>query len=328
MFALSANLSVLIVTWVRIKVICDKCPVSIIFLRSMLDAQSRSRQSFAMATTKTNGSGSAANGSSRPVVKHRPGLGGCQWVDWDAYQSLPDLTRLFSLTVIGIMTFRYLQAHQWNFMLVMTGFYLHPLVILFFVLATATVYLGLSGSEQFEPLPRYERWIVEWYWWNAWLFHMTMDGASGTYRLIPVVVQQYDILDQRFPTGNVMPWVIGWIELFMHGPLCLVTLYAILQRHPLRFPLEIVTSTFQFFGMVGFILGELYEGQIHVPAKDPVGTLVTAVDGTVSINSWGNVKFLDMYHFVYYWFGFWFCNLIWAVVPYVSVCVHFVLLRL
>jgi EXPERA (EXPanded EBP superfamily) len=263
-----------------------------------------------MTTTETNGSGSADNGSSMSVVKHRPGLGGCQWVDWDAYQSIPDPTRLFALTVIGIMTFRYLQAHQWNFILVMTGFYLHPLVVLLIVLATVTVYLGLSGSETFDPLPRYERWIVEWYWWNAWIYHMTMDSASGTVRLIPLVLQQYDILDQPFPTGYVMPSVIGWIELFMNGLLCLVTLYAILQRHPLRFPLEIVTSTFQFLGIIGHILGDLYGGQ---------------ADGTVSINSWGNVKSMDMYHFDYYWFLFWFCNLIGTVVPYVSArCVRLV----
>jgi hypothetical protein len=40
-----------------------------------------------------------------------------------------------------------------------------------------------------------------------------------------------------------------------------------------------------------------------VPALDPVG---------VPGNKWANVKF-DFYHFTYYWFGFWFCNLIWYV---------------
>ena len=89
--------------------------------------------------------------------------------------------------------------------------------------------------------------------------------------------------------------------------MCLPPRLAILSRSPLRFSLELFTSTLQFTGMIVFVGAELYERQIHVPALDPVG------DGT---HMWANVKFFDAYHFVYYWFGFWFCNLVWGVVPY------------
>jgi hypothetical protein len=54
--------------------------------------------------------------------------------------------------------------------------------------------------------------------------------------------------------------------------------------------------------MILFIAAEVMEGQLNVPALDPVG---------VPGNRWANVKFFDLYHFTYYWFGFWFCNLIW-----------------
>jgi hypothetical protein len=79
--------------------------------------------------------------------------------------------------------------------------------------------------------------------------------------------------------------------------------------------LELIVSSFQFMGMVLFIAAEVMEGQLNVPALDPVG---------VPGNRWANVKF-DLYHFTYYWFGFWFCNLIWYVMDCVRTGVWIVL---
>lgn len=75
------------------------------------------------------------------------------------------------------------------------------------------------------------------------------------------------------------------------------------QNHPLRYPMELITSTFQFMGMIVFVFAELNEGQLNVPAIDPVG---------IPGNRWANVKVFDLYHFTYYWFGFWFCNFVWG----------------
>ncbi|GKY90385.1 hypothetical protein MPSEU_000012500 [Mayamaea pseudoterrestris] len=228
------------------------------------------------------------------------GIGGCHYVPWQKAHKMPDPTRVFSLLVITIMVFRFLVANDWNVSLVMTGFFLNVYVVAFFSLACAVFYL----SKPLTPLPVYDQWTAEWYFWNAWLYHMVMDGASGSFRLVPVVVQQYDILDQRFPKHHVVPWLIGSMELFLMAPLCLLTLWAIQKRHVLRFPLELVTSTFQMAGMIVFVGAEVYEGQFNIPALDPVGTK----DGL-------DFKF-NMYHLVYYWFGFWFCNLVWGVIPY------------
>lgn len=199
-------------------------------------------------------------------------------------------------------------AHHWDFTATLYGFYLNPYVDVFFALAVGALYLGLQKrkEQKASTLSRMECWAVEWYWWNAWLFHMTMDGASGSFQLVPVVVHQYEILDMRFQTHHVVPWTIGVLELFVHGPMCLWTLYAILvPNHPLRWPLEIVTSMLHIIGMYVFVVAEVYEGQLNVPANDPVG---------VPGNTWANVKF-DLYHLTYYWFGFWFCNLVWGFVP-------------
>jgi len=235
-------------------------------------------------------------------------VGGCMWINWNSNficKVLPDPTRIFSILVIAIMVLKYLHANEWKLELALSGFFLNPYVVFFCTIATVTLYLAKPTTTTKE-MSVYDKWALEWYWWNAWLYHAVMDGASGTFGLVPVVVQQYHVLDKRFATHHVVPWLVGLVELLVMFPLCLFTLYAIRKHSPLRYPLELITSTFQFMGMVMFVGAEVYEGQLNVPALDPVG-----IEG----NRWANVKF-DLYHFTYYWFGFWFCNLVWGVVPY------------
>ena len=216
------------------------------------------------------------------------------------------------------MFFRFLQSHEWDIQQLVTGFFLNPYVIVFFAASVVTAYIGLKNLSNktgdgnssllsaWKSLPIYDQWAAEWYWWNAWLYHGIMDGASGTLQAIPVVVSQYKVLDHRFATHHSVPWVVGLVEILFHQPVCLLTLYAVLVKSPYRFPLEIITAILHMFGAFVFVFAEVYEGQFNVPALDPVG---------IPGNRFGNVKWLSHYQFVYYWFGFWFCNFVWIWVP-------------
>jgi EXPERA (EXPanded EBP superfamily) len=274
-----------------------------------------------------NGSSSSGNGSvhaassrngaahgtrpSPPSLTTAADLGGCHWIPWDApwVAALPDPTRAFSLVCLVIITGVFLYMNHGDVAAVVWGLYLNPYVLLFFATAVATWYhaaVKVRESPQLATVPVYDAWTAEWYWWNSWLFHATMDGSAGALRLVPVVVQQYDIMDLRFPTRHAVPWMIGLIELVCMYPLCLATYHAVVTKSPHRYALELVTSSMQFMGMVIFIVTEVYEGQVNVPALDPVGN---QHDGTLQLR-------YNLYHLVYYWFAFWFCNLIWGVVPY------------
>jgi hypothetical protein len=230
-------------------------------------------------------------------------LGGCHWIDWEKAERFPDPTRCFSLLVIIIMIYRYAEAHDWDWTLTLY----HGIVADVFVLVcVGTALISWLACYPFtKKLAVYDRWSAEWYWWNAWFFHMLMDGMVGSLRLIPLAVHQYDVLDRRFIQRHSVPWTVGMVELCIMNPLCLLSYWAVCQDHSLRFPLELITSTFQIMGMLIFLISEVYEGQLNVPALDPVG---------VPGNRWGNVKW-NHYHLTYYWFGLWFCNLVWAVVP-------------
>lgn len=220
------------------------------------------------------------------------------------YTTMPDPTQSFSLLVISIMMIRFLLAHEWEFSLLLSGFFLNPYVILSFVLA-ALVKWWFCSSALFQKLSVRDQWTAEWYWWNAWFYHMVLDGFAGSLHLVPVVLHQYQIMDKRFVTEHSVPWTVGMVELCFMGPMCLLVYWLIVQRHPLRFPMEILVASFQIMGMIVFVYAEIYEGQLNVPALDPVGQ---------PGNRWANVKF-NQYHLTYYWFGFWFCNHVWLIIP-------------
>ena len=236
--------------------------------------------------------------------------GGSHWITWDAQwvRNMPDPTRIFTSTVLGTIVFKYLIENEWNLQFVIFGFFLNPYVLFSFAVSIGVAFHAGFTWKSFYALPVYDRWAVEWYFWNAALYHMIMDGFTGTFGVVPLVLYQYQQLDFRFISHHSVPWLVGLVELFVHAPFCLLSMWAILKNHPLRYPMELITGVLHIFGMVMFIGAEIYEGQLNVPSKDPVG---------ISGNMWANVKFNDFYQFTYYWFGFWFCNLVWLFVPYV-----------
>ena len=241
-------------------------------------------------------------------AKTQQDLGVLKWVDWGSplVQKLPDPTRLFSMFVMGFPIVRFLMDHDYDFSLIVSGFLLDPFVLGCLTAATATSYLAASkdgGSS--ASLPVYDRWAAEWYWWNAFLYHGVLDGATGSFSQVPVMLSQYQVLDRRFITHHSVPFTVGLVEFFIMQPCCLALVWSIHRRCVYRYPLELVLGCCHIFGLILFVVAEVYEGQLNVPSLDPVG---------VPGNRWANAK-LNFYHFMYYWFGFWFCNLVWLFVP-------------
>jgi EXPERA (EXPanded EBP superfamily) len=249
-------------------------------------------------------------------------LGWCHYIAWDSdflRHTFPDPTRSFVVVCISIMYIRYVLAHNGNLLLGIYGLFLNPYVLFYVGTAMCTVYMGTVQYQKhnhkafsIQKLPLYERWIIEWYFWNGCMFHAIMDGSSGSLRLVPVVVHQYDVLDLRFVAVHCVPFMIGMVELLIMYPLCLLSMYTIIVdvRHSYRFPLELITSTLHIFGAILFVFTEVYDGQCHIPALDPVGQHCDDDWTRHTIQ----LKF-NWYHLTYYWFGFWFCNMIWVVVP-------------
>ena len=235
-------------------------------------------------------------------------LGMLRSINWSSpvVEKCPDPTRLFSWFVIGFPLVRFLMDHDYDFSLVVSGFLLDPFVLGCLAAAVAVSYFATSNkTNPATAMPVYDRWAAEWYWWNAFLYHGVLDGATGSFCQVPVMLSQYQVLDRRFITHHSVPFTVGSVEFFIMQPLCLALVWAIHRRCVYRFPLELMLGCCHIFGLVMFMVAEIYEGQLNVPSLDPVG---------IPGNRWANPK-LNFYHFMYYWFGFWFCNLIWLFIP-------------
>ena len=257
--------------------------------------------------------------ASNTLNNEKSQLGLFATVDWQSpwIKRLPDPTRIFSLFVIGFPIVQFLIQHDFNVSLIVSGFILDPFVLGCLAAAVATSYLATHGNTT-TALPVYDRWAAEWYWWNAFLYHGVLDGATGSFCQVPVMLSQYQILDRRFITHHSVPFTVGCVEFFIMQPCCLALVYAIHRRCVYRFPLELILGCCHIFGLIMFLVAEVYEGQLNVPSLDPVG---------VPGDRWANAK-LNFYHFMYYWFGFWFCNLVWLFIPSIRMyrafqeCIH------
>lgn len=91
-----------------------------------------------------------------------------------------------------------------------------------------------------------------WYLVNGVVFHILFDGLSGSFLLVPLIVDQYQVLDNRFNTHHAVPYVVGIIEIVAMAPACFFAYRAIKQGLPSRYPLELLVALLHAFGMVMF----------------------------------------------------------------------------
>eukprot|EP00054_Salpingoeca_dolichothecata_P019712 m.122891 g.122891 ORF g.122891 m.122891 type:complete len:245 (+) comp23363_c0_seq1:81-815(+) len=182
-------------------------------------------------------------------------------------------------------------------------FFREPAVIFTFGVLLATILISIRKAKPVQP---WEIRSANWYLMNGTVIHILMDGLVGVFGKVPLIYRQYLVLDRRFQTHDAVPVIAGATELFVMGPLCLLAYYAIYNQQPWRYPLELVIAIFQLFGTIFFAGAEIYNGCVNVPADYPVGA--------GGAGCFGEPK-LEEYYFTFYYFGFWFCNTIWIIVP-------------
>jgi len=188
----------------------------------------------------------------------------------------------------------------------------------FTVIVTFLVYQIAHDAEygKTSSLTMGEKWISRWYLWNGAVFHMLMDGFSGsfsnTFAGVPLIANQYEKLDRRFNTANPdhsTIWTVGVLELFVMTPLCFYCYIGMNKGWASRWPMELIVGVCHIFGMLVFCLTEIKDGQRNIPGTNPIG----GDNGLFEHAKWDNE------HLTFYWFGFVVCNLVWFVVPYLRI---------
>jgi hypothetical protein len=211
----------------------------------------------------------------------------------------------------------------------------------FFLIATASVVLTVWYSHRggYVKLSAGELRAANWYLLCGAYIHFLMDGLVGCYGVWNLMRRAYETLDGRFPkpyTGDApgydkaykiaegtlvpppialrqaipnfsVPYVVGHMEMLVYFPLCLALYYAYKKGLPWRRPLEILIAAFQLFGAIVFMGAEEVTGMsnLFLPGN-------TTGSGKVPTD-WDVWMYVDTACF--YWFAYFFCNLIWVFVP-------------
>jgi hypothetical protein len=174
------------------------------------------------------------------------------------------------------------------------SYFLDPWMITTFGLLFAVVHVTKSKLPPQQLSVRDQR-IASWYLVNGIFIQFLMDGLVGGLQQVPVLRTQYEKLDARYRNHDPTVMIISLIELFIMSPLCLVVYYGYHRKTAWRAPVELVTCTLHAMGTVVFVGSELLVGLKDVPC-----------DWTLSFS---------IYHLIYFWFAFVFCNTLWIALP-------------
>lgn len=216
-----------------------------------------------------------------------------------------------------------------------------------YFLAALGIYLAVlffvQPSKKVKSFGWYGLVKGHWYLLNACFIHFLMDGCVGVlsqfkdqgswghswdlmyhqYRLLDVRFQRLDWNGKpntRYPINWVVPAIMGTMEMLIHAPLCIATYYGYKHRSAWRAPVEILASMIQLVGAIIFMYGENIRGvhNLFPNSMDSEGSEHDGINGNSDMmhgykGASDTGKLANMG--VYYYFGFWFANWIWIVVP-------------
>jgi len=145
--------------------------------------------------------------------------------------------------------------------------------------------------------------MAYWFLMNGVFYNLFLDVVSGQFQLMDEMSRQYLKVEPRYELGphNVHGQSVFWTsmcEIFFQSPLCLMVYFGYRRGKPWRRPVEIIASLLHVAGVWFFYVPEAFAGFDHLGGWPK--TLKEA---------------LTFERVVFFWFGFWFCGILWTVVP-------------
>ncbi|OMH85804.1 3-beta-hydroxysteroid-Delta(8),Delta(7)-isomerase [Zancudomyces culisetae] len=146
-------------------------------------------------------------------------------------------------------------------------------------------------------LTKLEKFGIIWFAISG-MIHMVLEGyfvafnrsIAGNSHVLADIWREYALSDSRYLSSDPFTVVMEGITALFDGPLALFTVYAIVNRHPLRHVTQILCSMCQLYGDVLYMLINILERCVYTH-PDPF----------------------------YFWAYFVFCNLPWIVIPMVYI---------
>ncbi|CAD5115479.1 DgyrCDS4448 [Dimorphilus gyrociliatus] len=100
--------------------------------------------------------------------------------------------------------------------------------------------------------------------------------------------KEYSKGDSRYILKDTFTVCMETITAFIDGPLCLIAVYAFLTNKPYRYIVQLIVSLCQLYGDILYLSTEAFEGFQHG----------------------------EIFHPIYFWFYFFFMNILWIIIPF------------
>lgn len=170
-------------------------------------------------------------------------------------------------------------------------------------LALTFVIVKFAHSVPCLPLTPHERRIAFWFLMNGVYFNLFLDVIAGQFQSMGEMSRQYNFVEPRYALGPFSDagspvFITSMLELFCHSPIGIFAYIAYTRRWPQRHIAAFTVSLLHAIGVVYFYIPEVINGFRHL------GGWPQSID-----------EALTFHRLLFFWFGFWFCGVVWILVP-------------
>uniref|UniRef100_A0A7S3PJQ8 EXPERA domain-containing protein n=1 Tax=Aplanochytrium stocchinoi TaxID=215587 RepID=A0A7S3PJQ8_9STRA len=177
------------------------------------------------------------------------------------------------------------------------------------MMVASWVYLGVvlyitHGDGKSIALGERDQRVALWFLMNGVYFNLFLDVVSGQFQMMDEMSRQYLVVEPRYQFGvfdvhGQSVFMTSMCELFFQSPLCIVAYYAYCRNKSYKLVAEFTVCVLHAAGVWWFYFPEAISGFEHL------GGWPASVSEALGFN-----------RLLFFWFGFWFCGLLWLYVPY------------
>jgi len=146
--------------------------------------------------------------------------------------------------------------------------------------------------------------VANWFLMNGVYFNLFLDVVSGQFQMMDEMSKQYLKVEPRYILGvyddaGAPVFMTSMCELFFQSPLAILTYYAFHRDKSYKNIAAYTVSILHAAGVWWFYFPE-------------------AIGGFQHLNGWPESleKAFSFDRLLFFWFGFWFCGILWLVVPF------------
>lgn len=185
----------------------------------------------------------------------------------------------------------------------MLGHLLHPMLWLSLAYLTAVLHITHGDGKSF-PLSERDQRVAFWFLMNGVYFNLFLDVFAGQFQIFGEMSRRYLDVDPRYAIGvfdvrGQSVFMTSMLEIFAQSPLSIVAYYAYCRRKAYRHIVEFTVCVLHAAGVWWFYFPEAIAGFEHLGGWP---------------KSFGEA--ISFHRLLFFWFGFWFCGILWLVVPF------------